>query len=138
MGYESWAEWCGCELDGFNLPAVERREVVAELAESGMSQRSIADVLDVSKKTIQNKLAEVDINYPPEPIVGQDGKPRHVNSTAQIRVHKNVPRELRCMAGVLETAFTSTFDKRCTPTLPTMPPRKCEPPSRASTKSCGC
>lgn len=31
MGYESWSEWCDCELDGFRLPAVERREVVIEL-----------------------------------------------------------------------------------------------------------
>ena len=38
-----------CLLIGFfKLPAVERREVVAELAESGMSGEAIADVLDVS------------------------------------------------------------------------------------------
>jgi hypothetical protein len=35
MGYESWAEWCDCELDGFMLPTPERREVVEELSRGG-------------------------------------------------------------------------------------------------------
>lgn len=54
MGYESWAKWCDSELDGFKLPAVERREVVAELAGYGMSNRSIAEVIGTSEFTVRN------------------------------------------------------------------------------------
>ena len=54
MGYESWAEWRDCELGGFTLPAIERREVVAELAGSGMSNVAIGEVLNVDEGTVRN------------------------------------------------------------------------------------
>ena len=73
MGYESWSEWCDCELDGFKLPAIERRGTVSELAESGMSNRAIADVTGVSEGTVRNDKAGAQ-NYAPGPVVGQDGK----------------------------------------------------------------
>jgi IS30 family transposase len=38
------------------LPAVERRGVVAELAESGMSNRAIADVTGASRETVRRDL----------------------------------------------------------------------------------
>jgi hypothetical protein len=76
MGYDSWAEWCDCELDGFMLPAVERREVVAELSESGMSNRAIAAVVGVHHSTVIEDRRSGGGNPPPEPrpITGQDGK----------------------------------------------------------------
>lgn len=79
MGYESWGEWCDCELDGFKLPVVERREVVAELSEGGMSNRSIADVIGVHHTTVGADLASSGGNPPVDEdrkTVGQDGKVR--------------------------------------------------------------
>lgn len=73
MGYDSWAEWCDCELNGFKLPAIERREVVAELAGSGMSNTAISDVLDISKPTVARDLSGV-TNVTPAEVTGQDGK----------------------------------------------------------------
>jgi hypothetical protein len=75
LGYESWDEWCDCELGGFRLrlPIDERRDVVAGLAESGMSNTSIADVIGVSEGTVRNDhKASGSQNY--EPVTGQDGK----------------------------------------------------------------
>jgi hypothetical protein len=74
MGYDSWAEWCDCELGGFKLPAVERQEAVAELAGAGMSQRSIADVLDISRNTVASDVAQTERPDTAPPVVGQDGK----------------------------------------------------------------
>lgn len=78
MGYESWTEWCDSELDGFRLPAVERREIVAELAESGMSNRAIADVIGVTDMTVGRDLSTatnvaVDLD---RRTIGKDGRAR--------------------------------------------------------------
>lgn len=73
LGYESWSEWCDCELNGFKLPAVERREVVAELAEAGMSNPAIADVLDVDQSTVYRDKESQGL-HDAKPVVGQDGK----------------------------------------------------------------
>jgi hypothetical protein len=73
MGYSSWDEWCDCELNGFKLPAVEHREVVAELAESGMSNVAIGNVIGVSDETVRrDKAASTFVE--PDKITGQDGK----------------------------------------------------------------
>lgn len=79
MGYDSWAEWCDCELDGFRLRAPQRREIVAELAESGMSNRAIADVVGVSGQTVNNDVKSTAKNLAVDPdrtTVGKDGKAR--------------------------------------------------------------
>ena len=52
LAYDSWAEWCECELDGLKLPVPQRREVVSELADAGMSNRAIADALNVTPTTV--------------------------------------------------------------------------------------
>lgn len=77
MGYEDWAEWCDCELDGFKLPAVERREVVADLAEHGLSNRAIASAIGVNKDTVRNDKRDIAAGgeySPPDSVIGQDGK----------------------------------------------------------------
>lgn len=78
LGYESWDEWCDCELDGFKLPALQRKEVVAALAEAGMSNRAIANVVGASEGTVRNDRAESTAqNYAVErTTLGQDGKKR--------------------------------------------------------------
>lgn len=73
LAYDSWAEWCECELGGLKLPAPKRREVVAELASSGMSNPAIADAIGVDQSTVyRDKLATGFADA--KPVVGQDGK----------------------------------------------------------------
>ncbi|MGO9032635.1 hypothetical protein [Mycobacterium sp.] len=77
MGYDSWAEWCDCELGGFKLPIEERRAVVTGLAESGMSNRAIGAVTGVDKNTVRSDLAKAGgENSPtaPRAVTGPDGK----------------------------------------------------------------
>jgi hypothetical protein len=74
MGYDSWAEWCGCELGVFKLPAPERREVVTGLAEEGMSNRAIAAVVGVHSSTIDADRKSGAGNPAPPTVTGQDGK----------------------------------------------------------------
>jgi hypothetical protein len=68
LGFPSWT---ACVADVFKgqvrLDREQRRELVGWLAGEGMSQRAIADAVGVSKKTVQNDQAaiEVDTNYPP-------------------------------------------------------------------------
>ncbi len=72
LAYSSWAEWCECELGGLKLPTPKRREAVAELAETGMSNRAIADVIGASEPTVRrDRGASFDA---PDEITGQDGK----------------------------------------------------------------
>jgi hypothetical protein len=144
MGYKSWSEWCDCELGGFKLrmglfpTSGGRREVVAELSESGMSNRAIADVIAVGKSTICRDRRElptvpngtvdptptnVDVN---RRVTGKDGreintsnigKRRHGNSTLQIRALEGTGFRLESVASILEELFTGTFDKTCTPDI---------------------
>ena len=76
MSYNSWSEWCEGELGGFKLPAPKRREVVAELADAGMSNRAIADVIGVTHTTVNKDLKDPGgRNLPPDrKVTGQDGK----------------------------------------------------------------
>jgi hypothetical protein len=79
MGYESWAEWCDCELDGFMLPTPERREVVEELSQAGISNRAIADVVGVSLDTVNREVKATERNRSVDPDrkkTGKDGKAR--------------------------------------------------------------
>lgn len=79
LGYESWQEYCDCELDGFKLPSrAERAEVVAELSETGMSGEAISDALGVSNATVSRDLSAL-ANVRPAPeadrkVTGKDGK----------------------------------------------------------------
>jgi hypothetical protein len=77
MGHDSWGEWCDCELGGFKLSVDERREVVTGLAESGMSNVAIGDVIGVSVR--RDKAASTFVE--PDKVRGQDGK-----------AYSNVPR----------------------------------------------
>ena len=78
LGYESWSEYCDCELDGFRLPSrIERPDVVSELADAGMSQRAISEATGADRKTIRKDLAEVGESGPPardSKVTGMDGK----------------------------------------------------------------
>lgn len=78
LAYDNWAQWCECELGGLKLPAPKRREVVAELADAGMSNRAIADTIGSSHTTVNNDLREsTGSNFPVgRKTLGQDGRER--------------------------------------------------------------
>ena len=73
LGYESWDSYCDAEFDGgrLQLPREQRREVVASLAEAGMSTRAIAAATGMSHMTAARDLAGV-ANLTPDvdPVTG--------------------------------------------------------------------
>lgn len=83
LGYTSWTSYISDLFADFDLrlPVAARRELVALMDESEMSQRAIAVAVGVSKKTIQNDLEaiaptppQVDTSYPPDnPAMGTVG-----------------------------------------------------------------
>ncbi|WP_131723179.1 helix-turn-helix domain-containing protein [Mycobacteroides abscessus] len=52
--------------------AIERREVVAELTDAGMSGEAMAEVLDVSNATVSRDRGLTNVR--PDSVTGQDGK----------------------------------------------------------------
>lgn len=77
LNYDTWQEACEAELGGFRLGWVpeERREVVAELREAGMSTRAIGTALGVHHSTVADDLTGVGNPTPdPAPVTGLDGK----------------------------------------------------------------
>ncbi len=99
LAYDSWAEWCECELDGLKLPAPKRREVVVELAGAGMSNRAIADTIGVGHQTIGRDLS----TGPCGPVdkdrksLGQDGRERsHPRPKADATKPEQVVAEIVC------------------------------------------
>lgn len=93
LGYDSWDALCDAEFAvRIALPTPERKQIVGELAGSGMSDRAISGALGVPRTTVQRDRAQVaqsgppvepvdtdtgEINPPPAPappIQGRDGK----------------------------------------------------------------
>lgn len=68
LGYDSWDSYCDAEFDGcrLRLPREDRREVVASLAEQGMSTRAIAAATGINRETVRQELAG-DNFLPPAP-----------------------------------------------------------------------
>ncbi len=74
LAYDSWSEWCECELGGLKLPAPRRREVVSGLAEAGLSNVAIGDAVGVNEITVRRDLAGSTNVEPSRERLGQDGK----------------------------------------------------------------
>jgi protein gp37 len=82
LGYDTWDAYCAAEFGAARLalPREERREVVASLADSGLSTRAIASVTGVDQSTVVRTLNAGDAfprgNASPEsrPVTGLDGK----------------------------------------------------------------
>jgi protein gp37 len=82
LGYDTWDAYCAAEFGAARLalPREERREVVASLADSGLSTRAIASVTGVDQSTVVRTLKSGDAfpgeNASPEPrsVQGLDGK----------------------------------------------------------------
>jgi transposase len=86
LGFDQWGDYChdrGFVL-GLQLPREERREIVADLTEQGMSTRAIGSALGVSDYTVRNDQGAR--NIAPGPVTGLDGKayqPRPPKPTPQ-------------------------------------------------------
>lgn len=89
LGYESWDALCDGELGGARiaLPREDRREVVGQMREAGMSIPAIASATGASIGTIHNDLSELkgsgrDL---PTAVTGLDGKARPAKITMTSR-----------------------------------------------------
>lgn len=89
LGYESWDALCDAEFDGARiaLPREDRREVVGQMREAGMSIPAIASATGASVGTIHNDLSELkgsgrDL---PSEVTGLDGKTRPAKVTTTTR-----------------------------------------------------
>lgn len=82
LGYQSWESYVEGEFSEarLRLSADDRREAVAELRLSGMSQRAIGAALGVDQKTVSNDLralaTEENSSVQPERITSLDGRER--------------------------------------------------------------
>jgi|SRR5690606_22851203 len=75
LGYKSWTAYCAAEFDvQLKLPAADRKELVLQLSELGMSTRAIAPVAGVSKNSVQRDLATVPLGTVDSPVTGVNGK----------------------------------------------------------------
>lgn len=80
LGYETWDAYCAGEFSDarmVRLDREQRREIVAEMREAGMSSRAIASGLGVPKSTVISDAASTDQNgsvAEPTPITGVNGK----------------------------------------------------------------
>lgn len=77
LGYSSWDSLCDAELDGARiaLPREQRREVVADLREAGMSTRAISSAVGVSDFTVRSDLSTARF-LAVEEVISIDGKKR--------------------------------------------------------------
>lgn len=79
LGYGSWQEYVSRELPQLRLARDERRELVVQLAEEGLSTRAIAPVVGAGQMTVVRDLAATEPNDSvdePRRVVGIDGRTR--------------------------------------------------------------
>jgi hypothetical protein len=76
LGFPSWTAYLAKVFTvDVRLELEQRRELVSYLSGEGMSQRAIANVVGVDRKTVRKDLVDqVGETGPPEPITGLDGK----------------------------------------------------------------
>lgn len=83
LGYYSWDDYCASEFNTrLKLPREERKTIVASLRDSGMSQRAIASAIGTGKRQVQEALAELGSESPPETPGG--------DASSQISVSKTI------------------------------------------------
>jgi hypothetical protein len=80
LGYETWDAYCKAEFKDAGMVRLDpnqRREVVVELREAGMSTRAISSGLSVSQSTVVNDLStEQKYSVEPTTITSLDGRER--------------------------------------------------------------
>lgn len=74
IGYDNWDDLCIEQFGGWvpNLGIEDRREVVSELTEAGLSTRAIGSALGVDDRTVRRDQGAA--NAAPVPVQGLDGK----------------------------------------------------------------
>lgn len=86
LGYADWQSLCDAEFGvRVQLPREQRRELVGELREAGLSTRAIGSALDVAPSTVREDLGTGGRNRPPERVTGTDGKSYQPESDARKR-----------------------------------------------------
>lgn len=79
MGYRSWTEYIAALFSDtplMRLSRDERKVIVADLAEQGMSSRAIAPVVGASQRTVSNDLSEQSCSDAPRTVKSIDGVER--------------------------------------------------------------
>lgn len=80
LGYETWDAYCKAEFKDagmVRLDPSQRREVIAELREAGMSTRAISSGLGISQSTVVNDLpTEQKYSVEPATVISLDGRER--------------------------------------------------------------
>jgi hypothetical protein len=89
IGYDSFQAMCDDRLGGMvlSLPRAERREVVGEMRQRGMSTRAIASAIGVTDMTVRRDLDSTATNVAvdqPERITGLDGRSRPAHRTVAV------------------------------------------------------
>jgi len=110
LGYESWDAYCRAEfaaLREIRIPTDVRPEIVAALAEAGMSTRKIGSALHLADQTVRADLKRA---HTPLTLVTTTDSPDHT-SPAPVPVAKpvtNVARALAALTASGEAGLTST------------------------------
>lgn len=77
LGYANWDDMCAAEFQGARiaLPRDDRREIVGQLRDEGMSTRAIGSALGVGEATVRRDISGASDDAPePKPVTGLDGK----------------------------------------------------------------
>lgn len=138
LGYESWKAMCDVELRPHVLTRGDRAQITAQLQQAGMSNRAIADALDVSPQTVQASGAQN--RAPDRKVKGRDGKDQppvkgkpheiarrraHVRELADAGYTRNAIRlALGCAAGTVDTdcaALGIALSERTVPLIASTP-----------------
>lgn len=119
LGYDSWDALCDAEFDGARiaLPREDRREVVGQMREAGMSTRAIASAVGVSVGTIVSDLNRSEVNSP-DTITGLDGRTRPAKVTTTSRTTEATKVEQMVDTETGEVLDTPAPVERATPRKP--------------------
>lgn len=107
LGYESWDAYCRAEfaaLREIRIPTDVRPEIVAALAEAGMSTRKIGSALHLADQTVRADLKRA--HAPLTLVTGTDSR-GHVPAAAAAKPLTNVQRALTALAAAGEVGLTS-------------------------------
>jgi len=90
VGYDNWDDLCLEQLGGWvpNLEIEDRREVVSELTEAGLSTRAIGSALGVDDRTVRRDQGAA--NAAPVPVQGLDGKTYQPRPTREVTTSETV------------------------------------------------
>jgi hypothetical protein len=79
LGYSSWDAYCAEEFAGarmVRLDREQRREIVAEMRQAGMSTRAIGSAIGVAHTTVADDVTAASVveTTPATPVIGTNGK----------------------------------------------------------------